>query len=191
MEENKTKKISRLEFLKNTGRGIFLAVLGAAGGAALARSKKSSAVWQIDPAKCTQCGRCATECVLRISAVKCVHNFSICGYCNLCFGFFQAGQRDLNSGGENQLCPTGAIKRKFVEEPYYEYTIKEKLCVGCGKCVSGCTAFGNGSLQLQVRHDRCKNCNECLIASACPANAFVRIPAASPYITKEGNENKL
>lgn len=189
MEENKTKKVSRMEFLKNLGRGAFLLFLGITGGAALARVKKKPAVWQIDPAKCIQCGRCATECVLRVSAVKCVHNFSLCGYCNLCFGFFQAGQRELTSGGENQLCPTGAIKRKFVEYPYYEYTIIEKLCVGCGKCVKGCTAFGNGSLQLQVMHDRCKNCNECLIAKACAGKAFVRIPAEKAYITKEGRES--
>ena len=191
MEENKTKKISRLDFLKNLGRGAFFLLLGIFGGAALARAKMKPGVWQIDPLKCTQCGKCATECVLRISAVKCVHNFTICGYCNLCFGFFQAGQRELNSGGENQLCPTGAIKRKFVEDPYYEYTINEKLCVGCGKCVRGCTAFGNGSLQLQVKHELCKNCNECLIAKACPSDAFVKVPADRPYITKEGNENKL
>ena len=35
---------------------------------------------------------------------------------------------------ENQACPTGAITRRFVETPYYEYTIDEELCNGCGKC---------------------------------------------------------
>jgi len=52
--------------------------------------------------------------------------------------------------------PDGAIKRAYVEDPYFEYTIDERLCIGCGKCVKGCNAFGNGSLQLQVRHDRCR-----------------------------------
>lgn len=185
-------KISRMEFLKKTGRGLSVLALGGIAGAALGRSKrKKESVWQIDPDKCTQCGKCATECVLRVSAVKCVHNFSICGYCNLCFGYFAPGQRELNTGAENQLCPTGAIKRKFVEEPYYEYTIKENRCVGCGKCVKGCTAFGNGSLQLQIRHDRCKNCNECAIAKACPSKAIFRIPAAKGYITKENNDSKI
>ena len=189
MKKDKTGKISRLDFLRNISRWALLLSLGGVAGAALGKAKQKEAVWQIDPAKCTQCGKCATECVLRVSAVKCVHNFSICGYCNLCFGYFAPGQRELNTGAENQLCPTGAISRKFVEDPYYEYTIKESKCVGCGKCVKGCTAFGNGSLQLQVRHDRCKNCNECTIAKACPSKAFVRVPSDTPYLTKEKNEN--
>jgi Na+-translocating ferredoxin:NAD+ oxidoreductase subunit B len=141
-------------------------------------------VWQLDPNKCTQCGRCATECVLNPSAVKCVHSFSMCGYCKLCFGYFQPGADALTSDAENQLCPTGAIRRKFVEDPYFEYTIDESLCIGCAKCVKGCGAFGNGSLHLQVRHDRCVHCNDCSIARACPANAFLRVPATQAYILK-------
>ena len=50
---------------------------------------------------------------------------------------------------------------------YFEYTIDEGLCIACGKCVVGCRLM-NGSLFLQVRHDRCLNCNECSIAVACP-----------------------
>jgi electron transport complex protein RnfB len=69
--------------------------------------------------------------------------------------------------------------------PYYEYTIDEKLCNGCGKCVKGCNTFGNGSLFLQVRHDRCENCNECAIAVACPSGAFKRVPADKPYLLKK------
>jgi electron transport complex protein RnfB len=65
---------------------------------------------------------------------------------------------------------------------FLEYTIDEPLCIGCAKCVKGCGAFGNGSLQLQVRHDRCVNCNECAIARDCPADAFSRVPANKPYL---------
>jgi electron transport complex protein RnfB len=144
----------------------------------------ATSVWQIDPAQCTQCGQCATKCVLNPSAVKCVHTFAMCGYCKLCFGYFQPGANALTADAENQLCPTGAINRAFFEDPYYEYTIDEALCIGCGKCVKGCGAFGNGSLFLQVRHDRCVNCNECAIARACPADAFRRVPAAQPYLLK-------
>jgi len=78
----------------------------------------------------------------------------------------------------------GAIQRKFVEDPYYEYTIDEALCIGCAKCVDGCNRFGNGSLYLQVRHDRCLNCNECSIARVCPSDAFRRVPASHPYLLK-------
>lgn len=139
-------------------------------------------VWQIDPNKCTQCGRCATECVINPSAVKCVHAFKMCGYCNLCFGYFQPGASKLDEGAENQLCPTGAIDRTFIEEPYFQYEIDEDLCIGCAKCVKGCNSFGNGSLFLQVRHDICLNCNECAIAEACPSDAFRRVPSDDPYI---------
>ncbi len=185
MSNNEKNDITRRQFLSNLLRGASLLAIGASAGALLFKAKKVELVWQIDPKKCTRCGRCATECVLAPSAVKCVHEYSICGYCKLCFGFFAPGQVKLDTGAENQLCPTGALRRKFVEDPYYEYTIKEKLCIGCGKCVQGCNTFGNGSLYLQVRHDRCVNCNECSIAKACPNDAFVRVPAGTPYIKRE------
>jgi electron transport complex protein RnfB len=119
------------------------------------------------------------------AAVKCDDSFEMCGYCDLCTGYFEPEPIALNSGAENQLCPTGAIQRKLIEDPYFEYTIIEALCIGCGKCVIGCAAFGNASLYLQVRHDRCKNCNECSIAIACPSQAFSRVPARSPYLLKQ------
>jgi len=143
-------------------------------------------VWQLDPNTCIQCGNCATHCVLSPSAVKCVHAFAMCGYCELCTGYFPPDPNDLNTAAENQLCPTGAIQRSYVEDPYYEYTIDEELCIGCGKCVEGCAAFGNGSLFLQVRHDRCLNCNQCSIAAACPSGAYRRVPADQPYLLKNG-----
>ena len=92
--------------------------------------------------------------------------------------------KEINTGAENELCPTGAIKRTFIEDPYYEYTIDESLCNGCGKCVKGCNAFGNGSLFLQVRHDRCVNCNECSIGVACPSGAYKRVSVDEPYLLK-------
>jgi electron transport complex protein RnfB len=113
----------------------------------------------------------------------------MCGYCKLCFGFFQTHPVALNAGAENQMCPTGAIKRQFVEDPYYEYTLDEDLCIGCGKCVDGCNAFGNGSLYLQVDQKLCAQCNECSIAAACPSNAFIRLPAHSPYVIKREGPN--
>lgn len=143
-------------------------------------------VWQLDPALCVQCGQCAVNCVLLPSAVKCVHTYAICGYCKLCFGYFQPGTSLLHEGAENQLCPVGAIRRTYIENPYYEYTIDEALCVGCGKCVKGCGTFGNGSLYLQARHDRCLNCNECSIARSCPAGAWRRTESSRPYLLKEG-----
>ncbi len=183
MREDKNKT-TRRDFIKNSIRGVCLLGLGGTVGVLATRSQANDVVWQLDPHKCIQCGNCATHCVIEDSAVKCVHSYSMCGYCKLCTGYFEPQPNALNTGAENQLCPTGAIQRGFVEHPYYEYIIDEPLCVGCGKCVKGCGAFGNGSLFLQVRHDRCLNCNDCSIATACPAEAFKRVPANQPYILK-------
>jgi electron transport complex protein RnfB len=106
----------------------------------------------------------------------------MCGYCDLCGGYFRPETKDLTTAAENQLCPTSAIKRKYIEDPFFQYDIDEALCIGCAKCVKGCGSFGNGSLQLQVRQNLCDNCNECAIARDCPAGAFSRVPSDSPYI---------
>lgn len=185
-ESGDDRRVARREFLRSSMRGACAFGLGGAVGVLATRSRPDELVWQLDPDTCIQCGQCATECVLMPSAVKCVHAFAMCGYCELCTGYFEPEPNALNTGAENQLCPVGAIQRSFVEDPYFEYTIDEALCVGCGKCVKGCRAFGNGSLFLQVRHDLCLNCNECSIAAACPSQAFRRVPAAQPYLYPEG-----
>jgi len=178
------KVVTRREVLRGLWRGAGLLGLAGLGGWLGARGRRQRLVWQIDPYKCTWCGKCATHCVLEPSAVKCVHAYAMCGYCKLCTGYYVPEPLALDTAAENQLCPTGAIRRTFVEDPYYEYGIDEALCIGCGKCGKGCTTFGNGSLFLQVRHDRCRNCNECAIAAACPSFAFVRAPAEEPYLLK-------
>jgi electron transport complex protein RnfB len=190
--ENK-KKLNRREFL-NSGVRFSLALgLGGIGGALLTNLKKQEWVWQLDATKCVQCGRCATSCVLTPSAVKCMHVFDMCGYCNLCGGYFRPGVKNLTTAAENQLCPTAAIERVYIEKPYFEYHIIEELCIGCGKCVAGCGSFGNGSMQLQVNHSICVNCNECAIARDCPVEAFKRVPANDPYLfdgVMKTNEDK-
>jgi len=177
-------RITRREFLAKKVRVAGVAAAAGVLGLVHPRETWAGTVWQIDPEKCTQCGKCATACVLGPSAVKCVHLHSMCGYCELCFGFFEAQPNRLNEAAENQRCPTGAIQRTFIEDPYFGYVIDEPLCIGCGKCVKGCNTFGNGSLTLQVRHDRCVNCNQCSIAEQCPSQAFVRVPAGKPYLLK-------
>lgn len=164
-------------------RGAALLGLGSAAGAAAVSAHGDDTVWQIDPYVCIQCGKCSTNCVLEESAVKAVHVHALCGHCDLCTAFFEPDSR-LHTGAENQLCPTGAIERRFIEDPYFSYEIDEALCVGCGKCVKGCAMFGNGSMFLQIRHDRCNNCNACSIADACPSRAIRRVPASTPYLLK-------
>jgi electron transport complex protein RnfB len=183
-DERNNNRMNRRNFLRDGMRTITALTIGGVTGLIAGKSSTGDTVWQIDPHKCVQCESCATNCVLTPSAVKCVHAYDVCGYCELCGGYMEPDTKVLDTAAENQLCPTGAIKRTFIENPFYEYTIDEKLCIGCGKCVKGCNAFGNGSLYLQVRHDRCLNCNECAIARSCPANAFRRVPADQPYILK-------
>ncbi len=180
---------ARRDFLR---RGLLLLGLGGLGGLLINRARARNLVWQLDPNKCVQCGRCQTQCVLTPSAVKCVHAYDVCGYCDRCGGYHLADAKVTDTAAENRRCPTDAIHRTFLEDPFYEYRIDENLCIACGKCVKGCGAFGNGSLFLQVRHDRCVNCNDCAIARACPANAFVRVPADQPYLLKgeQGREGK-
>lgn len=172
---------NRRDFLRAGARLLAMTGLGGLAGGVSHRLSAGTFVWQIDPRKCVHCGNCATRCVLEPSAVKCVHAFAMCGYCELCTGYFEPEPNALTTAAENQLCPTAAIRRTYVEDPYYEYQIDEALCLGCAKCVEGCARFGNGSLFLQIRHDRCVNCNECAIARACPAGAISRVPVGQPY----------
>lgn len=194
-DRKEPKSMERRRFIRS-GMQMALAVsLGGVAGVLLLKSSAKAMVWQIDPFKCVQCGRCADECVMTPSAVKCVHAYDLCGYCDLCGGYLKPDPNGRNTAAENQLCPTAAIQRKFIEEPYFEYVIEEDLCIGCAKCVAGCTSFGNGSLHLQIRHDRCKNCNDCAIARVCPADAIQRVPADTPYLikgdfTKGGSKEK-
>jgi len=192
---NSQDKFDRRAFVANVARCA--SVLGIGGTAAWAALKdhtpeslreSNETRWQIDPDKCTACGNCETHCVLDLSAVKAMQFFKMCGYCDVCTGYFPTSGYELDSGAENELCPTGAVIRNHIENKagvrYFEYTIDEPRCVGCGKCVEGC-ALMNGSLYLQIRHDRCVNCNECAIEAACPAQAIRRVPADDPYLLKK------
>jgi electron transport complex protein RnfB len=182
-------KTNRRKFLGDNVRiAGALGLCGLTGLLAVRKGRGENLVWQIDPDKCMACGHCEINCVLDQSAVKAVQCFALCGYCDVCTGYFPVKDYVLETGAENQLCPTGAINRKFIEEKggqrFFAYTIDESLCIACGKCVAGCKLM-NGSLYLQVRHDRCLNCNECSIAVSCPTGAFVRVPAGSPNLLKK------
>lgn len=176
--------LSRRKFINRTLRITGGLCLASIGGWGLVNTSGRRTVWQIDPHICTQCGNCALNCVLTQSAVRCVHAFDVCGYCKLCGGFFPPNAVSLSTGAENQLCPSGAINRTFIENPYFEYSIDQETCIGCAKCVKGCGSFGNGSLFLQIQQDICLNCNECSIARSCPSGAISRIPAKQPYMQK-------
>lgn len=176
---------SRRRFLDNSLRVLGLAGLGGAAGV-LVRRAASDMVFQIDPSRCVACDLCRTSCVLSHSAVKVVNHFPECGYCQLCPAYYDVTSRPDEMGlPTGKVCPLDAIKRRVVgivdeEDPnnnYYEYTIDESLCDGCGKCVAACKPpAGNGSLRLEIRYDCCVECSSCAIQNACPENAVIRIP---------------
>ncbi|MBI5217755.1 MAG: ferredoxin [Bacteroidia bacterium] len=180
------KSMNRRDFIRLGFQAAAFVSIASVSGYLVKKSMDEDLVWQIDPYKCTQCGRCATSCVLNPSAVKCVHIYIMCGYCNLCSGYFVPNVKELNTGAENLLCPTKALKRSYIEKHYYKYDIDRELCIGCAKCVKGCSSFGNGSLHLQIIRDLCKKCNQCSIAKVCPSGAFKQISASKAYLLKSG-----
>ncbi len=181
-----SEKSTRREFIDLAGRAIGLTALGGAATTLVLRRASAHAVFQVDPAKCTACDLCRTSCVLSLSAVKAVNDFAKCGYCMLCPAYMDVTSMPDETGiPSGKVCPQDALKRRVVGEEdlydpnnnYYEYTIDETLCTGCGKCIKACLPpAGNGSLRLEIRYDRCLTCNECAILVACPEAAIVRVP---------------
>lgn len=189
---------TRRDVLGHAARGTGLVMLG---GAAIYLTTRASAegVWWIDPTKCINirlgatgvevCQKCATTCVLPLSAVRAVNEYSKCGRCCICPAYFdvvsEVGPDGLPS---RKLCPRDAIKREVIgevdpEDPlnnFYEYIIDEELCNGCGKCVLACKEpAGLSSIYLEVRYDLCADCNRCSIAIACPEDALLWKPDRS------------
>jgi len=178
------KPVTRRSVLAISARAAGVAAAAGLATAFSLRGAEEQLVWQIDPEKCIQCGKCATSCVLNPSAVKCVQNYQLCGYCKLCTGYFVAQPINLDEGAENQICPTGAIIRTHVEGDYYNYDIDASKCIGCAKCVKGCLLYGNGSFFLQIDRRLCVDCNRCSIAAVCPSQAISRIPLRQAYRLK-------
>ena len=187
METKTTRRsLFRSIFRASCRNGVAVSIIGFVGY--LAAKKKitgDTLVWQINPQKCIGCGVCAYRCNKMISAVKCFHNFAMCGYCDLCTGYFDPQPFTRDEGAENHLCPVDAFARREVEPPYFEYVINHDLCIGCGKCVDGCFTLGNGSLFLQISQQECLQCNQCQIALHCPTKAIEQISAEQSYILKE------
>ncbi|MFO0911371.1 MAG: 4Fe-4S binding protein [Pirellulales bacterium] len=197
----------RRDFLQHTGQAACAIALGGI-GFVLGRRACGSDAWVISPNKCVNirlgvsgldqvCNVCADSCVLPLSAVRAVNDFSQCGRCCICPAYYdvrsQVGPDGLPS---KKLCPRDAIRRKAIGEidphdplnNYYEYEIDEDLCNGCGRCVMECKdPAGLGAIRLEVRYDRCLRCNRCSIAANCPQDAYARVgPESAPAATLEG-----
>jgi electron transport complex protein RnfB len=187
--------ISRRELLTKVVRGTVLAGMG---GAAVFLVKKAEGqiVWQVNPSRCLNsnlakvdieaCNLCTTECVVSLSAVRAVNDYSKCGRCYICPAYFDIESAVDERGLPSQkLCPRDAIERTPIglvdpEDPannFYEYIIDEEKCDGCGRCVMKCKEpLGLGSITLKVRYDKCVDCNRCAISLACPEDAISQMP---------------
>ena len=187
------KGYTRREVIGHVARGAALAGLAGTTGFLTLKAHKVYA-WEINPSICIDsklgvlgvdtCELCATECVLSLSAVRAVNEFSKCGRCYVCPAYYKitsaVGPDGLPS---EKVCPRDAIKREAIgwvdpDDPannFYDYTIDEEKCNGCGRCVMECKEpAGLGSIRLEVRHDVCLDCNRCSISIACPADAYER-----------------
>jgi electron transport complex protein RnfB len=184
-------KQPRREFLGNVARGVTLVGLCGSGVFLVNKTRKVYA-WQLDTMKCVNsrlgatgvdvCELCASECVVTLSAVRAVNEYSKCGRCYICPAYFDITSAVNEEGLPSQkLCPRDAIERKPIgwvdpDDPannFYEYVIDEALCNGCGRCVMGCKEpAGLGSIKLEVRYALCVDCNRCSIAIACPDDAY-------------------
>jgi electron transport complex protein RnfB len=200
------EKPPRREFLGHVVRGATLAGLG---GGAIFLTHKANKVyaWRVDTLKCVNsrlgatdvevCELCSTECVVTLSAVRAVNDYSKCGRCYICPAYFDITSAVDEEGLPSQkLCPRDAIERKPIgwidpDDPannFYEYIIDETKCNGCGRCVMHCKEpAGLGSITLEVRHDYCLDCNRCSIAIACPDEAYYQeiLPAADENVVEE------
>jgi Na+-translocating ferredoxin:NAD+ oxidoreductase subunit B len=194
-----SEKSSRREFIDRSFRIVGLVGIAGTAGV-LVRRAASNTVFQVDPSKCVACDLCRTSCVLSHSAVKAVNVFNECGYCQLCPAYFDVtSQPDEMGLPTGKVCPQDALKRHVVgkidkEDPnnnYYEYTVDESLCDGCGKCVKACKPpAGNGALHLEVRYSRCLECDACSIQIACPESAIVRLPSPGLSPKKSHGESE-
>jgi len=116
-----TDEPSRREVLGHAVRGVTLISLGGV-AAYLALKGEREGAWAIDCTKCVNsrlgavgvevCEKCATECVLPLSAVRAVNDHAICGRCYICPAYFDVKSAiDQEGLPSRKLCPRDAIER--------------------------------------------------------------------------------
>lgn len=187
--------MDRRELISKVMRGAVLTGMGCT-AVYLTRKAHGELVWQVDASRCLNsrldevggevCTLCTSECVVSLSAVRAVNEYSKCGRCNICPAYFDITSAVNEQGLPSQkLCPRDAITRQPIgkvdpEDPannFYEYMIDEEKCDGCGRCVLKCKEpLGLGSITLKVRYSLCLDCNRCAISLSCPKDAVSQVP---------------
>jgi electron transport complex protein RnfB len=177
--------VGRRSFLQWLGRGVCaVAISGIAGRVLLSKKRDEQPpgrwAWQIDSDKCTFCGACATACIRKPSAVKCVVDQTICGNCVVCYGhIYNLNASSDQIEAQGKVCPVNAVRRMYFAgglDGYYLYDINFDKCTGCGACARECNKRGNKAMYLIIRPDICLDCNECAIVKACPSGAVKAVP---------------
>ena len=117
---------TRREVLGHAVRGTGLLALGG-GLACLVPKAGRHGVWVIDPTKCVNirlgatgvdyCDKCATTCVVTLSAVRAVNEYSKCGRCCICPGYFEV---------TSEIGPAGLSSVRL--------EVRYDLCVNCNRC---------------------------------------------------------
>lgn len=185
-----TSMPTRRDFLLWIGRGTGAAAIGAIGVRVLRGGNDDAEFtqpshgygWQIDPAKCTFCGRCETACTRHPSAVRAVNDQKKCSNCVVCYGHIRnrtLPSDRIASDGE-RVCPHDAVVRTPLSgglDGAFVYTITAERCHGCARCALECNRHGTKSMFLIIRPDLCLQCNDCSIAHVCTPKAVERIPA--------------
>lgn len=189
MSEHLPADSGRRKFLVKAGQAACACLLGGTTWRVFFSPKNPDAefdqprtryAWQINPDKCTFCGKCATACVRKPSAVKAVNDQKKCSFCVVCYGHIIDQDIDsskIDSHGK-RVCPNDAVSRRHYSggpDGCFIYTIDDKRCIGCGKCAKRCNGYGTKSMFLLIRPDLCLGCNECAIADACPSHAIERV----------------
>jgi electron transport complex protein RnfB len=188
-DADQKQPVSRRDFMRLGGRFAVGGILGGIAWRVLAGvdpdfeidQPRGSYAWQIDPEKCSFCGKCATACVRQPSAVKAVNDQKKCSYCVICYGHIRNKEIDsdmVESDGD-KVCPENAVRRNNYcggSDGYFTYTIDHERCIGCGECALACNGHGSKSMFLIIRPDLCLGCNQCQIALECPDGAITRLP---------------
>lgn len=165
--------MKRRDFLKIATQAVSgVALFGSAGF--LLKESRDGNLPEIDAEKCKGCGQCASSCIFTPSAVKCYNIDEICSNCTACYGYHSdTNAEPIDKSG--LICPENAIIRESRPEELgggFTYTIDQKKCIGCGKCVRLCWKHGSKSMRLVVDHTICRRCNKCQIANVCDGEAF-------------------